>query len=353
MAKQKSELKMLCEDYCKQYKRMKGLTLAKKIKKENPEICARQTVENIRKSYVNTIRGLNGGYTRNAMADKSLYQNKNHDTRNSPKVFKEEINTSAKVLILDIETAPLVAYTWGIWNQNIQPSNISTDWYCLTWAAKWLFEDKVYSAKLTGAESLRQDDSRIIKGIWELLNKADIVIAHNGQKFDIPKLNSRFIINKLHPPLPYQQIDTLLHIRRQFGFTSNKLDYVNQLLNLPRKKENEGMPLWIKCYKGDNKALKEMLDYNIEDVKILEETYLRIRAWIKPHPNMGLFILDEKENRCPTCGSSHLEEMGKEYKTTANSYVMFRCDNCGSTGRKRVTETTIKQKRHLLMSIPK
>lgn len=349
----KSEERKLVEDYCRQYKNMKSLTLAKKIFNENiKQFPKLKNIEHVRRAYVNTVRGLSGEGIRRDTADKSLFKPRTYDTTNS-RPFKEEINTSAKVLILDIETAPLVAYTWGIWNQNIQPSSISTDWYCLTWAAKWLFDDKVYSSKLTGAESLRQDDSRIIKGIWELLNKADIVIAHNGQKFDIPKLNSRFIVNKLHPPLPYQQIDTLLHIRRQFGFTSNKLDYVNQLLNLPRKKENEGMPLWIKCYKGDNKALKEMLDYNIEDVKILEETYLRIRAWIKPHPNMGLFILDETESRCPTCGSNHLTEMGKEYKTTANSYVMFRCDNCGSTGRKRVTETKIKQKRHLLMSIPK
>ncbi len=349
----KSEERKLVEDYCRIHPKLKTLTLARKIYNENikrfPKL---KSVEHIRRAYVNTVRGLGGKRLRAKTADKSLYQERNFDTTNY-KPFKEEVNTSANVLILDIETAPLVAYTWGIWNQNIQPSNISTDWYCLTWAAKWLFEDKVYSAKLTGAESLRQDDSRIIKGIWELLNKADIVIAHNGQKFDIPKLNSRFIINKLHPPLPYQQIDTLLHIRRQFGFTSNKLDYVNQLLNLPRKKENEGMPLWIKCYKGDNKALKEMLDYNIEDVRILEETYLRIRAWIKPHPNMGLFILDESESRCPTCGSTHLKDHGKQYRTTANIYSMFSCDNCGSTGRKRVTETTIKQKRHLLMSIPK
>lgn len=348
MAGTKTENGTICEDYCKQYPKLPDLTLAKKIFKENPKRW--KTVESIR-GRVRYIRGHSGDQFRKDSKTKEMFKPITYNTVYRP--FKEEVNTSANVLILDIETAPLVAYTWGIWNQNIQPNNISTDWYCLTWAAKWLFEDKVYSAKLTGAESLRQDDSRIIKGIWELLNKADIVIAHNGQKFDIPKLNSRFIINKLHPPLPYQQIDTLLHIRRQFGFTSNKLDYVNQLLNLPRKKENEGMPLWIKCYKGDNKALKEMLDYNIEDVKILEETYLRIRAWIKPHPNMGLFILDETESRCPTCGSNHLIEMGKEYKTTANSYVMFRCDNCGSTGRKRVTETKIKQKRHLLMSIPK
>lgn len=344
----KAEKGQLVTDYCNQFKKLPDLTLSKKIFKENPNVFA--TVESIR-TKVRHRRGHSGEEKRKIIKDKSNITPLTYDT--VYKAFKEEINTSAKVLILDIETAPIMAYTWGIWNQNIQPNNIHTDWFCLTWAAKWLFEDKVYSGKLTSKEATTQDDGRIIKGIWRLLNEADIVIAHNGIKFDIPKLNSRFIINKLHPPLPYQQIDTLQTIRRQFGFTSNKLDYVNQLLNLPRKKENDGMPLWINCYKGNAKSLKEMHDYNVTDVKILEDTYLRIRAWIKPHPNMGLFILDETESRCPTCGSNDLQAEGKEYKTTANSYELFRCGNCGANGRKRLGSLGIKQRRHLTMSVPK
>jgi predicted RNA-binding Zn-ribbon protein involved in translation (DUF1610 family) len=261
----------------------------------------------------------------------------------------EKINTSAKVLILDIETAPISAYVWGIWNQNVGTHQIQSDWFCLTWAAKRLFQDKVYSGKLKPKEVTIQDDKRIIEGIWKLVNEADIVIAHNGEKFDMPKLNSRFIINGLNPPLPYQQIDTLKHIRRQFGFTSNKLDYVNKLLNLERKKETN-FELWERCMKGNATALSEMEAYNVQDVRILEETYLLIRAWIKPHPNMGLFILDEKEHRCPNCGSSELEIMGKTYNTTANVYELMRCSNCGASSRKRLGAANIKQKRHLLIS---
>lgn len=229
---------------------------------------------------------------------------------------------------------------------------IESDWFCLTWAAKWLFEDKVYSGKLTSREAKKQDDKRIIKGIWELVNEADIIIAHNGEKFDLPKLNQRFIIHKLNPPLPYQTIDTLKHIRRQFGFTSNKLDYVNQVLSLPRKTEHEGFPLWERCYNGDQAALNIMEDYNVGDVKILEETYLRIRSWIKPHPNLGLFILDKNE-RCPSCGSAELKEVGKLYHTTANTFESLRCDNCGSTGRRRKSNLTVTEKRFTLLSIPK
>jgi DNA polymerase elongation subunit (family B)/predicted RNA-binding Zn-ribbon protein involved in translation (DUF1610 family) len=331
----------LVKEYLTTYPDLKNYTLAKKIYQEHKI----SNLENIRKT-INYYRGSNGAKSRKTLVNKTFQKPLTFDTRNST---MEKINTSAKVLILDIETAPISAYVWGIWNQNVGTHQIQSDWFCLTWAAKWLFDDKVYSAKLKPAEVLEQDDKRIIEGIWKLVNEADIVIAHNGEKFDMPKLNSRFIINGLNPPLPYQQIDTLKHIRRQFGFTSNKLDYVNKLLNLERKKETN-FELWERCMKGNKDALKEMEAYNVQDVRILEETYLLIRAWIKPHPNMGLFILDEKEHRCPNCGSAELEIMGKTYNTTANVYELMRCSNCGASSRKRLGSANIKQKRHLLIS---
>lgn len=345
----KTDLRKITEDYCVQYPNEKDLTLAKRIWKENAKRF--KSVEHARE-FVRSVRGHHGEKNRKYY-DPKIFTPLNYDTTNSRKPFKEEVNTSAKVLVLDIETAPIRAFVWGIWNQNVALNQIQSDWFCLTWAAKWLFEDKVYHARLTPKEVAKQNDKRIIQGIWELINEADIVIAHNGEKFDMPKLNSRFIINDLHPPLPYQQIDTLKHIRRQFGFTSNKLDYVNKLLNLERKTDTGGFELWEKCMAGDDEALKEMEMYNINDVRILEETYLHIRAWIKPHPNMGLFILDESQSRCPSCGSADLSDMGKLYYTTANAYETTRCNNCGASGRKRLGSVQIKQKRYLQLSTPK
>ena len=338
-----SEKGKIAKAYVETYKEVKSYTLGVKAYKENKHLF--NSIEDAR-AYVKYYRGLSGEKNRKKAQNKALFMPKTYDTKNSR---GEIINTNAKVLVLDIETAPIRAYVWGIWQQNVGTHQIQSDLFCLTWAAKWLFEDKVYSGKLKAKEVINQDDKRIIEGIWRLVNEADIVIAHNGAKFDMPKLNSRFIINGLNPPLPYQIIDTLVHIRRQFGFTSNKLDYVNKLLNLERKKDTN-FELWERCMKGEGAALTEMEEYNIQDVRILEETYLMIRPWIKPHPNMGLFILDESEHRCPNCGSDKLTPQGKCYNTSANIYELMRCDNCGAASRKRLGSATIKQKRHLLIS---
>lgn len=343
----KTEKRLIGEDYCKQYPNMQQRTLAKKIYEENKKIF--DSIESAR-DVVRRVQGTKGVKQRKENTDKSQHKKVTHNTTYKP--YKEEV-VAAKILVLDIETAPLRTYVWGIWNQNVGINQIDTDWFCLTWAAKWLFEDKVYSAAVTGKEAKSQNDKRIMKSLWALVNEADIVIAHNAVKFDIPKINSRFVIHKMQPPLPYEIIDTLKHVRKQFGFVSNKLDYVNKLLNLPRKQETGGFELWEKCYKGDEAGIKKMLDYNIQDVRILEETYLRIRAWIKPHPPMNLHILDETQSRCPSCGHSDLTEHGKKYVTTANAYELLRCNNCGATSRKRVTEVNIKQRRHIVISTPK
>jgi hypothetical protein len=52
-------------------------------------------------------------------------------------------STGPRVLTLDIETAPLESYTWGIWDQNIGLNQIKSEWTILSFSAKWLGEKKV------------------------------------------------------------------------------------------------------------------------------------------------------------------------------------------------------------------
>jgi DNA polymerase elongation subunit (family B) len=253
----KKERSEIITEYCNQYKELKDYTLAKKIYEENRSLF--KSIEGIR-GCVRTRRGHHGEYNRSVTTDKSLFTEKTYDTTNQ-KTFKEVIETGAKILIFDIETAPIRAKVWGIWNQNISIDKIESDWFIFTWAAKWLFEDKVYSGCLTSKEAVKQDDKRILKGIWELLNEADIVVAHNGDKFDIPKLNTRFLLAGMEPPLPYQSVDTLKHIKRNFAFTSNKLEYMTDKLCKKYKKlkhnKFQGFKLWVECLKGNMKAWKD------------------------------------------------------------------------------------------------
>jgi len=264
---------------------------------------------------------------------------------------KPDYKTAAKILVLDIETAPLKAWVWSKWKQNINDNHIISDWFMLCWSAKWLFDKNTMSAVLTPEEAVSQDDKRITEILWDLINQADIVIAHNALKFDIKRINTRFLIHAMPPPAPYKVIDTLLHLRNQFANSSNRLDAINNKLGLQRKMNTGGFELWSSCCDGQLLALRQMELYNIQDVIALEEHYLRIRPWIQPHPNIGLYILDGVE-RCPSCGSDDLT-FGGDYCTTVNVFTAFRCKSCGSLGRSKKSKIPVSKSKHIISSLPK
>lgn len=236
-----------------------------------------------------------------------------------------------KILVFDIETAPLKSYTWGIWNQNIGLNQLIDDWFMLTWAAKWLFSDTVMSDKLTSKEAIEEDDKRITKNLWKLIDEADIVIAHNGDKFDIKKINTRFLKHRLGLPSSYQSIDTLKIARKTFSFTSNKLDALATFLGFEGKMSTGGFDLWKRCMEGDKEAFLIMEEYNKQDVVVLENVYLELRPYAKSHPNIGLYVGDGIE-RCPCCGSDQVTP-NSEYYSNTSVYVEYLCNSCGSRSR--------------------
>jgi transposase-like protein len=234
-----------------------------------------------------------------------------------------------RILLYDIETAPMEVYVWGLFKQYIPHDNIIKDWFVLSWAAKWLYDDNIISGVVTPTEAKNRDDKRILKGIWKLLDEADICIGHNLDRFDDRKLKARFIKNDLNPPSFYRTIDTLKVAKRNFAFVSYKQDYLTKYFNLNEKintSELGGFDLWKRCVQGEQIALDHMIKYNNQDVRGLEDVYLKLRPYIKNHPNLGVIMGDSV---CPNCGSSHLEEeYNKFYYTSANKFQIYRCMNC-------------------------
>lgn len=246
-----------------------------------------------------------------------------------------------KVLIFDIETAPMIGYVWGRWNQNIALDQTVSEWFMICWSAKWLYTTDIMGDVLTPEEAKAQDDSRIVKHLWELVNEADIVIAYNGLKFDVPRMNTRFLACGLQPPKPYIVIDPIKTMKSRFALSSNKLDSLAILFGIDVKLHTD-FELWKNCMYGDTEALSYMLKYNKKDVDILEEVYIRLRPWIVNHPNISN-IMDK--DICPFCG---YEKDGIEldgfYYTGVNYYKLYRCPECGAVYRSRLPEKGYKPK---------
>ena len=254
------------------------------------------------------------------------------------RIIREEINkrkiNTPKILIFDIETSPMKAYVWKLWKEDINLPQIIDDWFVIAWSAKWLYSNEVMGEVLTSEEVKAENDFRIVKDLWELFNKADIIVAHNGDKFDIPKMNARFVINNLPPTKPFFSVDTCRIARKQFGFSSNKLEALATYYGFKHKLDTN-FDLWKDCLEGDKEALKYMLMYNKQDVKLLEEVYIKLRPWIKGHPNCGNFI-ESKVPVCCNCCSEDLELLeGEYYYTSAYKYPLYRCKKCGAISRGR------------------
>ena len=248
-----------------------------------------------------------------------------------------------KKLFIDIETAPNLVYTWGLFNQNVGLEQIVAPGYTLCWAAQWDHEKKViFSSKYHDGEEA------MLKGIYHLLDEADVVIHYNGRRFDVPILNKDFVRHHLPPPDSYSQIDLLQTVRSRFRFASNKLDFVSQFLGLDAKYEHKGMQLWTGCMAGEEKSWNIMKKYNIQDVKMLPKFYKQILPWIQDHPNEGLYI-DEDVQVCTNCGSDDIKMNGVERLST-QTYQRYRCNNCGTPLRGRSTILSPAKRKTILTS---
>ena len=237
-----------------------------------------------------------------------------------------------KIVTIDIETAPNVAYVWSFFKTHVGAKQVLENSHIMSFAAKTLGDDEVRYM-----DNRSSDDSKIVAALIKELDEADIVIAHNGNKFDVPKIKGRAAIHGLKPPSPFKVIDTLKVARKHFGFPSNSLEYLTGVFNCETKKLSHskfpGFELWLECLRGNEEAWDEIKEYNIADVVSLEDLYMKMRPWINDHPNIGVYT-DDAKSRCPKCGSNHIAYRGY-YHTNLSRFHRFQCKDCGAWGRDR------------------
>jgi hypothetical protein len=228
-------------------------------------------------------------------------------------------NPKQKILVLDIEWRPTKAYVWGAWQENIYPEKIIEHGGLLCVGAKWLGEKETFLFS-----EWEHGHQGMLDKIHEMLSFADGVIGFNSNKYDLPKLEGEFVIAGMTPPPAPTSIDLIKTIKK-FGLFMNRLAFVGPLMGVGKKLEHEGMALWVKVMAGDEVAQNKMSRYCIQDVKMTEKLYLRIRPFIRNHPHMGR----QGANECGACGSKHLHSRGTR-RTRIYKIQRIQCQGCGS-----------------------
>lgn len=225
-----------------------------------------------------------------------------------------------RVLFYDIETAPNLAYVWGKYEQDVIA--FKKEWEILSIAFKWLGDNR--STFVTSQR--RKSELAMLEEFSEIYNKADIVIAHNGDEFDAKKLRSRLVYHNLAPLKDIPSVDTKKVAKKYFAFNSNSLGDLGKHLKLGKKLKHQGFQLWLDCLAGKPKAWDIMEEYNKQDVNLLEKVYRRFKPWMVTHPHVAALRGDK--TGCPRCGGMDRQKYGFR-ASNAGLRQRWLCLSCG------------------------
>lgn len=250
---------------------------------------------------------------------------------------------TAKIGILDIETTPNIAHVWGLWRQSVFGEQLRESGRIIMWGGKIWREPgvRLMDEHADGYEEM-------IRGLHAYIQECDIIVAHNGDKFDMRWANAEFARLGLAPPDPAKTVDTLKVAKKNFYFPSYKLDYLVKEFGLGAKVKHEGHELWVGWMVGDPSATEKMRTYCKHDVVLEERLYKYFRPWITNHPNMGAYVNPGRPT-CPNCGSTKVVKKGRE-TTNTGSYQRYRCKSCKTPLRSRFLDTPVEERRHILRS---
>lgn len=242
----------------------------------------------------------------------------------------------ARVLLYDLEVSRAIVE--GYWNKydfnvvkTVRPQIL------MSYAYKWLGDKRIFFRSIHSYDNYHD----FVKSLRDVLDECDIAIGHNLKQFD-DKMSNRFIIGEgIDPPSRYRQIDTLQAARSNFKFQSNRLGELGEYLGLGGKEkityadlEDDFLnnPTWS--------VIKKMEKYNKRDVELLEKVYIKLRPWIKNHPNLSVMGNAEA---CPFCQSTSISYNGNRY-TNTGVYRRATCKDCRAPFHGRIIEKELQNR---------
>jgi RNase P subunit RPR2 len=243
-----------------------------------------------------------------------------------------------KRLIFDIEVSPNIGWFWKPeYYMRVHHDNIILPGaiICICW--KWSGKRKVYA--LTWDR--KHNERRMLKTFIKEMNKADELVTHNGDKFDILWLRTRCLVNNVAMMPDYISIDTYKMAKSGFNFMSNKLSHIAKVCGLGEKLDTGGAKLWKQVLMGETElenkdfwdrlilgnnpaALKKMVRYCKRDVVLLERVWDKMNPYVKSKSHFG-----GGTNTCPECGSTRLLVNRHRVTAAGSKRVTFQCRNCG------------------------
>lgn len=202
---------------------------------------------------------------------------------------------------------------------------VKKDWELLSVSWRWQGKKQSHCFTREGQKT----DKKVVEKIFKLFQRADLIVAHNGDKSDYRKIKTKFAYYGMGLPKINSSVDTLKVVKEHYLLNSYSLAYVCEYFGLGKKKDAGGFDRWLACIANDPKAWKEMAKYNKYDSVLVERLYeyLRKQGHITNHPTLQRIVQPElvaKRGVCPHCGSTHVQKRGF-MATQSRLYRQWQC----------------------------
>lgn len=233
-----------------------------------------------------------------------------------------------KRLFFDIETSPNIGFFWDSSRKIFLHSDnilFERKIICISW--KWSYSKKVYHATW----DKDKDDKKMLETFVKCLWEADEVIAHNGDRFDLPWIRTRCLIHGIECPVIVTSTDTYKKAKYYFKLNSNKLSYIADLLGCSRKGNTEYQwwkDLMWKPYSETEDIMKAMVEYCDQDILVLEEVFEKLKNYIDNTTHYGVLNGQDKWT-CPECSSKKVRIKTTRVTKAGTQKKQMNCKKCG------------------------
>ena len=238
-----------------------------------------------------------------------------------------------KRLFFDIETSPCVGWFWRPhWKTRLSYNNVIEHAKIICVSYKWQEEEEVYTLDWGD----KKDDKKLIKEFVKIMNKANEIVGHNGDRFDIPWVRTRALYHGINNVPRWRTLDTLKSVRSNLNLPSNRLTDIGRYFGIGEKIKVDG-DLWQNIVFGDASRMDEMIDYCEQDVLLLQQIYEKIIGVVPIKTHVGVVNGGDKWS-CPNCGSVHVRRNGTDVTRGGTEQQKMQCKSC-----KRCYRITTKQ----------
>ena len=239
---------------------------------------------------------------------------------------KANIHASTKVLVYDIETSRVKADVWWTGKQYISHNQLNEEPRIITIAYKWLGDSKIHH--LTWDEN--QSDKQMVGEFLKVYNAAGLIVGQNNNSFDNRWINARAMKYGYHVNVFVRSFDIMRETKRLFRIPSYSMAYITKFLGVENKMEHSGIVMWKKIQDGtpeeQEKYLKEMVAYNVQDIVATEEMYLKLRKYMGHKMHAGVDKGLEKFT-CPNCGGYNVSLIGTSTTAAGTIQRIMQCND--------------------------